>query len=49
MRCYEISAFIRFAGLLYDLGLSPHADQVLAVKLEVDTMPPQGAGLTTTV
>ncbi len=43
------SAFIRFAGLLYDLGLSPHADQVLAVKLEVDTKPPQGARLTTTV
>lgn len=43
------SAFIRFAGLLYELGLSPHTDQVLAVKLEVDTNPPQGAGLATTV
>lgn len=43
------SAFIRFAGLLYELGLSPHTDQVLAVKIEVDTRPPQGAGLATTV
>jgi len=43
------SAFIRFSGLLYELGLSPHANQVLAVKIEVDTCPPQGAGLATTV
>lgn len=43
------SAFIRFAGLLYELGLSPHRDQVLAVKIEVDTNPPAGAILTTTV
>ena len=43
------SAWIRFAGLLYELGLSPHRDEVLAVKLEVDTRPPAGAGLTTTV
>ena len=34
------SAFIRFIGLLYELGLSPHRDEVLAVKLEVDTNPP---------
>jgi hypothetical protein len=43
------SAFVRFAGLLYELGLSPHRDQVLAVKVEVDTNPPAGAVLTTTV
>jgi hypothetical protein len=43
------SAFVRFPGLLYDLGLSPHRDQALAVKIEVDTRPPAGAGLTTTV
>ncbi|MBN2393043.1 MAG: nucleotidyl transferase AbiEii/AbiGii toxin family protein [Anaerolineae bacterium] len=43
------SAFIRFVGLLYELALSPHTDQVLAVKLEVDTNPPQGAGLVTTI
>jgi len=43
------SAFVRFTGLLNELGLSPHRDQVLAVKIEVDTHPPAGAGLTTTV
>ncbi|TEU11307.1 MAG: nucleotidyl transferase AbiEii/AbiGii toxin family protein [Anaerolineales bacterium] len=43
------SAFVRFAGLLYKLGLSPHRDQVLSVKIEVDTNPPAGAVLMTTV
>jgi len=43
------SAFVRFPGLLYDLGLSPHPSQVMAVKVEVDTRPPAGAGLATTV
>jgi hypothetical protein len=43
------SAFIRFAGLLYELGLSPHRDQVLSVKIEVDTNPPAGAVLSTTL
>jgi len=43
------SAFIRFAGLLFDLGLSPRQDQVFSVKIEVDTRPPAGADRTTTV
>ncbi len=43
------SAFVRFRGLPFELGLSPHRDQVLAVKIEVDTNPPAGAGLATTV
>lgn len=43
------SAFVRFPGLLWELGLSAHPDEVLAVKLEVDTRPPEGAGLATTV
>lgn len=43
------SAFIRFPGLLAELGLSSQRSEVLAVKIEVDTNPPQGAGLTTTV
>lgn len=41
-------AFVRFRGLLYELGLSGHKTEVLAVKLEVDTNPPSGAMLTTT-
>ena len=43
------SAFIRFPGLLFELGLSPMQSESLAVKIEVDTNPPQGAGLETTV
>jgi len=43
------SAFIRFPGLLYDLKLSPHLDEAQAVKIEVDTNPPAGAGLSTTL
>jgi hypothetical protein len=43
------SAFIRFPGLLYEMGLSPMQSEVLAVKIEVDTQPPMGAGLATTV
>jgi predicted nucleotidyltransferase component of viral defense system len=43
------SAFIRFRGLLSELGLSIHGDEVLAVKIEVDTNPPAGAGLSTSI
>jgi predicted nucleotidyltransferase component of viral defense system len=41
-------AFVRFRGLLYELGLSGHVDEVLAIKVEVDTNPPSYAGLMTT-
>ena len=43
------TAFVRFPGLLFELGLSPQRNEVLAVKIEVDTNPPQGACLATTV
>lgn len=43
------AAFIRFRGLLHELGLSPHPDETLAVKVEIDTNPPTGATLATTV
>jgi hypothetical protein len=43
------TAFIRFAGLPYELGLSPHTEQTLSVRLEVDTNPPDGATWTTTM
>ena len=43
------NAFVRFPGLLYELGLSGQQSEVLAVKIEVDTTPPAGAGLATTV
>ncbi|MCE2929668.1 MAG: nucleotidyl transferase AbiEii/AbiGii toxin family protein [Candidatus Caenarcaniphilales bacterium] len=34
------SAFIRFTGLLYELGLSPLKDQNIAIKFEIDENPP---------
>lgn len=40
---------VSFPGLLYEAGLSPHESQRLNIRIEVDTQPPQGAGLTTTV
>ena len=43
------SAFVRFRGLPYELGLSAQRNEVLAVKIEVDTNPPTGAGLTTSI
>lgn len=43
------SAVLRFPGLLYELGLSPHRSEVLSVKIELDTNPPAGAVLTTSL
>jgi len=42
-------AWARFPGLPYDLGLSPRRTQRLAVKIEIDTHPPEGARLETTL
>jgi hypothetical protein len=36
------SAFISFPGIWHELGLSPHANETLAIKIEVDTRPPLG-------
>jgi hypothetical protein len=41
-------AFIGFVGAEYEAGLSPHADKVFRIKIEVDTRPPAGAVLETT-
>ena len=43
------SAFVRFPNLLFELNLSPHRDEMLAVKLEVDINPPAGARLATSL
>lgn len=37
------SGWLRFLGVLHDVGLSPHRDEVLGIKLDVDTRPPAGA------
>lgn len=34
------SSMIRFTGLLYECGLTPHPNQNLSVKLEIDAKPP---------
>lgn len=43
------SAFVRFPGLPHELGLPSQRAQVLSIKIEVDTRPPPGAGLATTL
>lgn len=43
------SAFVKFPGLLYELGLSRLPSQVLSIKVEVDTNPPPGAVVETTL
>ena len=43
------SAIIRFPGLLYELGFSSQSNEVIAIKVEVDTNPPTGAVLETSV
>jgi predicted nucleotidyltransferase component of viral defense system len=37
-----LSEFIRFKGLLYELGLSPQKGEKLFIKLEIDSNPPEG-------
>ena len=37
-------AFLRFADVLYESGLSAHPAQKLSVRLEIDVRPPEGAG-----
>jgi len=43
------SAFVRFPGLLYEMGLSPIQSEALSVRIEIDTRPPTGATLTTSI
>jgi hypothetical protein len=43
------SCFLRFPSLLHGLGLSPYPDEIISVKLEIDTNPPAGAVLATTL
>ncbi len=43
------NAWIRFRGLLFEMGLSGQREELTSLKLEVDTNPPLGAGLATTI
>ena len=42
-------AFVKFRGLLHEIGVSPYADEVLTIKVEIDTNPPLGAELQTRI
>lgn len=37
------AAQVRFRGLLHEVGISPHREEVFMVKVEIDTNPPAGA------
>ena len=43
------SAFVRFRGLLFELGLSPHESETLSIKVDLDTNPPSGADVASTI
>jgi len=43
------SAMVRFEGLPYELGLSNRRNQALSVRIEIDTDPPAGATVETTL
>ena len=34
-----MSSFLNFPGILYEMGISPHENEVLSIKLEIDTRP----------
>ncbi len=44
-----IYAFIKFPYLLFDLGISAHREEILSIKIEIDTNPPEGEVVTTTI
>ena len=43
------AAFIKFPGLLYELSLSPLSSEVISIKVEIDSNPPAGAKLETSI
>ncbi|HAJ79368.1 MAG TPA: hypothetical protein DCO75_06315 [Fibrobacteres bacterium] len=43
------SAFVKFEGLMKEVGISPLAEQKLSIKIEIDTKPPEGAILITEI
>lgn len=43
------SASVTFPGLPHELGLSPRASQTLSIRVELDTNPPAGAAIETTL
>lgn len=43
------SAFVKFEGLLFDAGLSTLKSEKFSIKIEIDTRPPEGAGIVTKI
>jgi predicted nucleotidyltransferase component of viral defense system len=43
------AAFVRFGGMLFEVGLSAHRSEVLSIKVEVDSNPPPGARSISTI
>ena len=43
------SAFVNLKGLLFELGLSAHPSETLSIKVEVDSNPPVGAKIISTI
>jgi len=43
------AAFVKFPALLYELGLSPLSSEVISIKVEIDSNPPAGAKLETSI
>ena len=43
------SGYVRFPGILHELGLAGRVEQDLSIKVEIDTNPPAGAGISTTL
>ncbi|MYH50859.1 MAG: nucleotidyl transferase AbiEii/AbiGii toxin family protein [Gammaproteobacteria bacterium] len=41
------AAWLRFPGILFENGLSAHREEALAIKIDVDSNPPDGAGTAT--
>ncbi len=48
-RAAVASGYVKFPGLPHEFGLAGRAEQVLSIKLEVDTNPPAGAAIATTI
>ena len=44
-----MAAFIKFRGLLYELNLSALPSETISIKVEIDTNPPAGATLETSI
>jgi len=43
------SGFMSFRGLLFELGLSAHLSETLSIRVEIDSNPPAGANIVSTV